>query len=212
MSRVLGFIRDAIIARYLVPASQPMPFFTAFKLPNLRRIFAEAHSRRHLCRFWPEYKNQRGEQETRLLLDHVSGVLALALAIVTASASSPHRGSFTPRPRLCRQRGKIRPDGYNCCITFSLYPVHFRWHRWPGRYSIPITSFDSGVSRQRCSTSRSLPVRCCSPLLPPAGTGAGLGGIHRRHIAAGLPTALSGKNRHAAAPQLDWRDPACVAS
>ncbi len=41
-SRVLGFLRDILIARYLGASSAGVAFFVAFKLPNLfRRLFAE---------------------------------------------------------------------------------------------------------------------------------------------------------------------------
>ncbi len=84
LSRVLGFIRDAIIARVFGAGFATDAFFTAFKLPNLlRRIFAEGAFSQAFVPVLAEYKNQRSEQETRLLLDHVSGILALALAIVT---------------------------------------------------------------------------------------------------------------------------------
>ena len=42
VSRILGFIRDAIIARMFGAGMATDAFFVAFKLPNLlRRIFAE---------------------------------------------------------------------------------------------------------------------------------------------------------------------------
>lgn len=45
-SRVLGFARDAIVARIFGAGMATDAFFVAFKLPNLlRRIFAEGHFR-----------------------------------------------------------------------------------------------------------------------------------------------------------------------
>jgi putative peptidoglycan lipid II flippase len=54
ISRVLGFIRDTIIARAFGAGMATDAFFIAFKLPNLlRRIFAEGAFPRRLCPFWP---------------------------------------------------------------------------------------------------------------------------------------------------------------
>ena len=84
VSRVLGFIRDAIVARVFGAGFATDAFFTAFKLPNLlRRIFAEGAFSQAFVPILAEYKNQRGEQETHALLANVSGVLAVALTAVT---------------------------------------------------------------------------------------------------------------------------------
>lgn len=84
ISRILGFVRDALIARVFGAGIATDAFFTAFKLPNLlRRVFAEGAFSQAFVPVLAEYKNQRGEQETRHLLANVSGLLALALSIVT---------------------------------------------------------------------------------------------------------------------------------
>jgi len=84
ISRILGFVRDLVIARVFGAGLATDAFFVAFKLPNLlRRLFAEGAFSQAFVPILAEYKNRRGERETRLLVDHVSGVLALALFIVT---------------------------------------------------------------------------------------------------------------------------------
>ncbi len=84
VSRVLGFVRDAIIARVFGAGAMTDAFFVAFKLPNLlRRLFAEGAFSQAFVPILGEYKNQRGQAETRLLVDHVSAVLALALFAVS---------------------------------------------------------------------------------------------------------------------------------
>lgn len=82
-SRVLGFARDAIVARVFGAGMATDAFFVAFKLPNLlRRIFAEgAFSRRSFPS--AEYKSKQGEDATRVFVTYVSGLLTLALAVVT---------------------------------------------------------------------------------------------------------------------------------
>lgn len=85
ISRVLGFARDAIIARVFGAGLMTDAFFVAFKIPNLlRRMFAEGAFSQAFVPILAEYKNRRGHDETRLLIDRVSGLLALSLCVVTA--------------------------------------------------------------------------------------------------------------------------------
>ncbi|MEM8209197.1 murein biosynthesis integral membrane protein MurJ [Morganella morganii] len=83
-SRVLGFIRDAIIARIFGASMAADAFFVAFKLPNLlRRIFAEGAFSQAFVPILSEYKTQQGEEATRTFIAYVSGMLTLILALVT---------------------------------------------------------------------------------------------------------------------------------
>ncbi len=83
-SRVLGFIRDAIIARIFGAGATTDAFFVAFKLPNLlRRIFAEGAFSQAFVPILAEYKNQQGDEATRTFIAYVSGMLTLILAVVT---------------------------------------------------------------------------------------------------------------------------------
>ncbi|MGZ9006171.1 MAG: murein biosynthesis integral membrane protein MurJ, partial [Burkholderiales bacterium] len=85
ISRVLGFVRDAIIARVFGAGLMTDAFFVAFKIPNLlRRLFAEGAFSQAFVPILAEYKNQRGHEATRLLVDRISALLALALCVVTA--------------------------------------------------------------------------------------------------------------------------------
>ena len=85
LSRILGFVRDFVIARTFGAGMATDAFFVAFKLPNLlRRMFAEGAFSQAFVPILGEYKNQRGDQETLLLIDHVTSILALALFAVTA--------------------------------------------------------------------------------------------------------------------------------
>src|SRR5215210_6234668 len=84
ISRVLGFVRDAVIARVFGAGLMTDAFFVAFKIPNLlRRLFAEGAFAQAFVPILAEYKNRRGADDTRLLVDHVSAVLASALFVVT---------------------------------------------------------------------------------------------------------------------------------
>ncbi len=84
VSRIFGFVRDVVIARIFGAGLATDAFFVAFKIPNLlRRLFAEGAFSQAFVPILAEYKNQRGETETRILLDHVAGFLALVLFVVT---------------------------------------------------------------------------------------------------------------------------------
>lgn len=61
-SRVLGFARDAIVARIFGAGMATDAFFVAFKLPNLlRRILPKAPSLRRLYRSLPNIKASRAK-------------------------------------------------------------------------------------------------------------------------------------------------------
>src|SRR5271170_6806474 len=84
LSRILGFVRDAVIARIFGAGIATDAFFVAFRLPNLlRRLFAEGAFSQAFVPILAEYKNRRGEAEVRRLIDRVAGLLALALFVAT---------------------------------------------------------------------------------------------------------------------------------
>lgn len=84
VSRILAFVRDVLIARVFGAGAATDAFFVAFKLPNLlRRLFAEGAFSQAFVPILGEYKNRRGHDETRLLVDHVTTMLALILFVVT---------------------------------------------------------------------------------------------------------------------------------
>ncbi|MBB1605919.1 MULTISPECIES: murein biosynthesis integral membrane protein MurJ [unclassified Pseudomonas] len=85
ISRVLGFVRDTIVARMFGAGMATDAFFVAFKLPNLlRRIFAEGAFSQAFVPILAEYKTQQGEEAARTFIAYVSGLLTLVLALVTA--------------------------------------------------------------------------------------------------------------------------------
>ncbi len=85
VSRILGFARDAIVARVFGAGMDTDAFFTAFKLPNmLRRIFAEGAFSQAFVPILGEYKHTRTEQETREFIAKVSGALGAVLFVITA--------------------------------------------------------------------------------------------------------------------------------
>ncbi|MGC2164718.1 MAG: murein biosynthesis integral membrane protein MurJ [Gallionella sp.] len=84
VSRILAFVRDVLIARIFGAGSATDAFFVAFKLPNLlRRLFAEGAFSQAFVPIFGEYRNRRGDDDTKLLVDHVTTMLALILFVVT---------------------------------------------------------------------------------------------------------------------------------
>ncbi|HKQ25125.1 MAG TPA: murein biosynthesis integral membrane protein MurJ [Burkholderiales bacterium] len=84
LSRILGFVRDAVIARAFGAGLYTDAFFVAFRLPNLlRRLFAEGAFSQAFVPILGEYRNTRTQNETRALVDHVATLLALALIVVS---------------------------------------------------------------------------------------------------------------------------------
>jgi len=84
LSRILGFVRDTVIARSFGAGFYTDAFFVAFKIPNLlRRLFAEGAFSQAFVPVLGEYKNRHGEEATRELIDKVGGVLLVALVVVT---------------------------------------------------------------------------------------------------------------------------------
>ncbi|WP_158367624.1 murein biosynthesis integral membrane protein MurJ [Candidatus Williamhamiltonella defendens] len=84
-SRILGFTRDAIVAKTFGAGVASDAFFVAFKLPNLlRRIFAEGAFSQVFVPILAEYKNQKGEEATRTFVAYISGALSLVLIMITA--------------------------------------------------------------------------------------------------------------------------------
>lgn len=85
LSRILGFARDFVIARAFGAGLATDAFFVAFKLPNLlRRMFAEGAFSQAFVPILGEYKNKRGDADTRTLVDHVATLLSMALFVITA--------------------------------------------------------------------------------------------------------------------------------
>ena len=85
LSRILGYARDAIIARAFGAGMATDAFIVAFRLPNLlRRMFAEGAFSQAFVPILSEYKNRQTPEETRQLVDCVATALGLALVVVTA--------------------------------------------------------------------------------------------------------------------------------
>ncbi len=84
LSRILGFVRDFVIARAFGAGMATDAFFVAFRLPNLlRRMFAEGAFSQAFVPILADYKNRQGIDATRHLVDRVATLLGLVVAGVS---------------------------------------------------------------------------------------------------------------------------------
>jgi len=84
LSRILGFIRDIVIAYAFGAGASADAFLVAFKIPNfMRRLFAEGAFAQAFTPVLGEYKAQRDKAEVKQLIDHVAGSLGGLLLLIT---------------------------------------------------------------------------------------------------------------------------------
>jgi putative peptidoglycan lipid II flippase len=84
ISRVTGLVRDMLIATMFAASAATDAFVVAFRIPNLlRRLFAEGAFSQAFVPMLAEYKNRRGAEETKVLVDRTATMLTLALLAVT---------------------------------------------------------------------------------------------------------------------------------
>ncbi len=91
-SRVLGFLRDVLLAGWFGAGAGMDAFLVAFKIPNfLRRLFAEGAFSQAFVPVLAMTREQEGEAGVRALIARASGLLSVVLALITllAIAGSP---------------------------------------------------------------------------------------------------------------------------
>jgi len=87
VSRVLGFVRDILMAALYGANAATDVFFVTFRIPNLfRRLFAEGAFAQAFVPVLTEAKTVRTPAEVKALVDVVAGTLAGVLLLVTALA------------------------------------------------------------------------------------------------------------------------------
>ena len=84
ISRLLGFVRDMVIAVSFGASGLTDAFFVAFRIPNLlRRMFAEGAFAQAFVPVFTEYREQKNRAALQDLADHVAGTLGLILTGIT---------------------------------------------------------------------------------------------------------------------------------
>lgn len=87
LSRVLGLVRDMVIAVFLGAATNADAFFIAFRIPNFfRRLFAEGAFAQAFVPVLAECQTGEGTAGMRHLVDRVAGALGGTLLLFTSLA------------------------------------------------------------------------------------------------------------------------------
>lgn len=87
LSRIMGLLRDVVIAALFGATGTTDAFFVAFKIPNFfRRLFAEGAFSQGFVPVLGEYRTRRSHDEVRAFVAVVAGDLALVLLLVTVLA------------------------------------------------------------------------------------------------------------------------------
>ena len=87
LSRVLGLVRDVVIAAFVGASANADAFFVAFKIPNfLRRLFAEGAFAQAFVPVLADYKEEGSVAAAKALVDRVAGVLGGTLLLITSLA------------------------------------------------------------------------------------------------------------------------------
>ena len=85
LSRILGFVRDMVIANFFGAGMAADAFFVAFRIPNLwRRLVGEGSLTISFIPVYTEYLTQRSEEETRKVTHIAFTIGGVILLIVTA--------------------------------------------------------------------------------------------------------------------------------
>lgn len=84
ISRVLGLVRDVVVANFVGAGAAADVFFFANRIPNfLRRLFAEGAFSQAFVPVMAEVRTKHGDEAVRLLLARVSGSLGVVVTLVT---------------------------------------------------------------------------------------------------------------------------------
>jgi len=135
LSRITGLARETLIARAFGASQYTDAFYVAFRIPNLlRRISAEGAFSQAFVPILAEFREQKGHEATRALVDATSTVLAWALAILSllgiAGASAV----------VFVVASGLKGDGHAYPLAVSMTRIMF-----PYIIFISLTSLASGV-------------------------------------------------------------------
>lgn len=85
ISRMVGFVRDMVLANFFGAQAGMDAFFVAFRIPNfMRRLFAEGAFAQAFVPVLAEYQKTRSPDDVRVFIARISGYLASILTVVTA--------------------------------------------------------------------------------------------------------------------------------
>ena len=149
ISRILGYIRDILIAIFLGATIYADAFFVAFRLPNtFRRLFAEGTFN---AAFIPSYTTEKikGKKKSKEFADEVLSLLVLTLFFIVLFAEI-----FTPYLVYL-----IAPGFFENTLKFNL-AVEFTRITFPFLFFVSLASFFSGIlnSNNRFAAAAAAPI------------------------------------------------------
>ena len=193
ISRILGFVRDVLIARIFGAGIATDAFFVAFRIPNLlRRLFAEGAFSQAFVPIFAEYNNRRTLEESQELVNHVATLLFIVLFLVTliGVVAAPWI-IYISAPGFAASPEKF-------ALTIELLRITFPYILFISLVSLAGGStqyvrqiFGAGVN---AGIAESLIHRLLGLACAPdrsTGNGARMGSIYRRPAPACLPGAVS---------------------
>ena len=84
LSRILGLVRDFVIARYFGANGLTDAFLVAFRIPNFfRRLFAEGAFSQAFLPILADVKANKSDKEVQLVINHIATKLLSILMIIT---------------------------------------------------------------------------------------------------------------------------------
>jgi len=84
ISRIVGFVRDMLVAQYFGAGAQYDAFLVAFKLPNFfRSLLAEGAFSQSFVPLLAEYRDKKTAEETKHYINACAGSLAFVVTIIT---------------------------------------------------------------------------------------------------------------------------------
>lgn len=84
LSRIVGFVRDMVVAQVFGASAGVDAFLIAFKIPNfMRRLFAEGAFSQAFVPVLSEYRTKQTQSEVKALINKVFGGLSAVLLIVS---------------------------------------------------------------------------------------------------------------------------------
>lgn len=152
ISRVLGLVRDAVLANYFVIGGALDAFFVAFRIPNLlRRLFAEGAFSLAFVPVLSEYKQTRSKEDLKDLIDHVAGSLAIILLVISVIGIIAAPFIINLFTVFVTEGSETRPE-----LAVSLLRITF-----PYILFISLTAFLSGI----LNTYRQFAIPAFTPVL-----------------------------------------------
>ena len=148
VSRILGFVRDIIVARAFGAGMAADAFFVAFKIPNLfRRLFAEGAFSQAFVPVLSECREKQGEEAVRRLVDAAAGTLAIVvLGVVTVGVVAAPVFVLLFAPGFVHETAKLELSASLLRVTFpyllfiSLSGLAGSVSNIYGRFGIPALS------------------------------------------------------------------------